>query len=675
MEIIKYVDPTGSGDYLDLITGISGVINLANDANEYSDIYLYVSRGIYSGSFNINIPYSGSLSIIGNDSVFYPTTTCYIYGNYYNKENFIINGFNIYGKYNSNTCFSLSSGLYSTINNAKVVHNNFINNSGVLSIYDSKITGSGYGVISDGSVYFIRSSISNYNIGITSNDISIYDSFISYCDSGVFNIGNINIFNTVINKCHTGIYNIGTVELHNTTLYNTYDIYSVSGIVSSESSIANIFGISNSGFFNNHNFYSGYQASVFSFTDSNNISEHTPIYNSIQNDDYRLVFNSTSGSYLVNFSNKIDSDINVINDIENIKLIEYFDTVNYNIPIEQYSNFIYKNDSTMILSDYGKEIQFSNFIQSKEILLNTISIFKFSNYNVYTDSSFPIELDKIAYTWDWDFKNIATYKIGNDYNFIIPRSIVNVKNIIDEKIPNYKIRYDLLNKNSYNVYNQIFYTGISYDDNLSTLQDKIIWLVDGNNQTLLKKNIYNDEIYDSYPLMIPSGTYYVNPSGLIYVGRENEKYKYVYEADPSKYIYTDNYNGRFQLLPTNINNNIDIRGIRNYYDKLLITGSEYSMNINNRLIPSSGNCVGKMYMLNNNDDFLHYIYEPNNSFILENNIPTDLTVDEFNNIVISDYYDSNLYKYKFLYDYAVIESNYDQDIKVLLREYYPNIEL
>ena len=58
-----------------------------------------------------------------------------------------------------------------------------------------------------------------------------------------------------------------------------------------------------------------------------------------------------------------------------------------------------------------------------------------------------------------------------------------------------------------------------------------------------------------------------------------------------------------------------------------------------------------------------------------NKLPTDLTVYEDGNIFVADYANiSGIYRYKFAYDYAIVEEQYEKLSRVLLREYYPEVD-
>lgn len=685
--IIKHVKPNGSGDYTDLVSGISGIIASGASIDEYCDMYLYVDEGIYSGVINATIPNSGSLSIICTaGSIFYPTSTSHINGTSYIKENLILKGLDIYNKYlNNDYSFIIGSGCSVKLEDVDANLNNVFINSGNLELNNVSLIGSGVAINSSSNLILREVNLSDYSSGIISTTCDIFNTYINNCSVGIYNTGTGVINRTLLIDCGTGCYNTGMLSIYDSTLHNTIDIQSVSGILDIQRSITNIAGSHNSGNIYSVNLYpSGSISGVFTSLTSGVITYYEPNFNDSSNGDFRLKFKDVVGSKLINYEKYIYSGIYVSNDTSQISMVQFSTSnVPFYIPQNSYLNFIYKQGSTSIISDYNREVQFASFIkQYEDISIKQLSLFTFSETNVPTVPSFSINTQD-SFPWDWDYKEIYSTQIGVENGYIIPRSVVNIRDIIVDRITTHPIRYDLISANSISILNRYDYRGISYDSDISQSQNQFIWMLEGLNQSLIKQNAYTGEVYETYPLLSPdvSSKYFIKPSGLIYTGKVNNRYQYVYENDPSKYIYTDNFDGRFRWISTELNPVIDFRGVRSFNDKIFLTCTEYAINIQDRSIIPSGIGIGKIYMYNNNDLFSHFIYSPSNingpkDFKLDNNFPTDITFDESGSILVLDYYQSGLiYKYKLMYDYALIESNYDRDTQILLREYYPNVEI
>jgi hypothetical protein len=414
-----------------------------------------------------------------------------------------------------------------------------------------------------------------------------------------------------------------------------------------------------------------------------NIRYLDPKYNNVAIGDYRLKLNQTNGSPLIEFvdNSNIASGVTISLDNYKLDLTDSMGNINHDL----YSQFVYVQDSTIVLSDYNKETKWAEFANDyKNLDYKIRSILNFSEYNVRTVSSLSINDNEAdPYPYDWDYKKITSTKIGDEY-FIIPRSVISVEDIINTKINTVgTVFYRGITKNNITVLDNRNIKGVAFDAKQSNVSESVTWLIDGNNQTLIKQNVFTGTAIETYPLLCPSkykGK--VKPSGVIYVGVDGERAKFLRSDDPNQELFGSE-GGEFSFLPTLMNTKYDLRGVTVYNDNLFITASEYQLDVNDRTIVPSGVSFGRLLQYYSNDLFYNYIKFPGqdggpikHSLSLYNKYPTDITKYEDGSLLVADYYSqSGIFKYRLAYDYAMISTSYDNETRVLLREFYTDVRL
>jgi len=695
--LIKYVYQNGTGDYNDITTAfndmLSSGIAASGTITEYSMI---VDGGSYSGTLSGIIPYSGNFSIIGSGTSFYLTEHINNIGGFYSSSttpNLYIENFTIYSSGIGNI-ISVPSGFGLSIKDTQFINNlSGINNYGGIVHLDSVsscgISGSSeyflYNV-SGGMDIVLNSTISNYQIGLYSNSLFLSNSNIHTNNTGLYYDDNFNI--AVDNSLMHNIYKdivVGSGSLYlNSSTFGNQIIISDAYVYSD----GNIFSLSNN--VSGNALTGSYMInSCLPFGDTlnptlsgNNIIYADPKFNNISLGDYRLKFKQTEGSPCIELKLNLNYDDSISFNIDPTNL-QIYDSFGYLKNLE-FLPYTYVKDSTIILTDYNKEIKFAELKkQFKTLNYKLTANMIFDELNILTLPSFNINNNNLdSYPWEWDYKEISTTEIISDNKYIIPRTVVDIESIILNKIninPD-QIFYDRLVKENIKPYIIENFRGISYDQSQSIPGQTIIWILDGNNQSLIKRNAFTNEDIEKYPLLCPyTYTSLIQPSGLIYTGVNGEYYTYIKETDPTIEIKCS-AEGSFKWIPTNLNPVIDLRGVLVFKDNIFITAGHYPIDIIDRSIVTIGDSIGKIFWYNTNDLFFNYtksINQVNSSILSSGNCyPTDLTMYEDGTLMIADYLStSGIFKYKLAYDYCLINSSYDNETKVILREYYNNIDL
>jgi hypothetical protein len=702
--LLKYVKRDGTGDYTTITTAFNDM--LVSGLAASGDITTYtmiVDGGSYSGTISGFIPYSGTFNIIGSG-----TYWCLVSGigtvsgnySYSYAPNLYIEGFTIDCSGLPNYWFTVPSGFGLSVKNTQLINNS----SGVLN-YGGTVQFENldsYGInnknyflydISGGTNVVTNCSISNYGTGIYCTNPIIHNSCIHDNYVGVYygNSFTIDIFGTLMYGNTYADINVGSGTLYltnstfNSPIYiNNAFIYADKII--SKTSVINISGGASTGsVVENSCLYPG---STLATTISGGYNIHLdPKFNDSTNRDYRLQFKQTDGSPCVEIKPNLNLDSSITYDLDATKL-RIFDSRGL-LKTSDFLQYIYTQDDTIVFSDYNRELTFADLVSNYKNLRYELYVnMVFDEYNVNTYPSFDINFNNPdLYPWDWDIITLKTTEIKDYNNYIIPRSVINIEDVMGTKlgiIPNAIFYRDIV-KDNIKVYNKYDYRGISYDYNQSHAGRNIMWVIDGTNQSLIKQNLYTGEELEYYPLLCQTPTKSViRPSGLIYTGVKGDYYTFILSDDPNKKIIGLTELGDFNWIPTNMNTKFDLRGAKVFKDNIFIAAGQYPLDITNRNIIPTGEPIGKLLQYNTNDLFMNYIKYPageDNGPVIHtlasgNYYPTDITVYEDGTFLIADYYSaSGIYKYKLAYDYALIQSNYDDETKVLLREQYDDVDL
>lgn len=707
MDIIKYVKTDGTGDYTDLITGFNDILSsgLAATGNILS-YYLMVDDGTYSGVLSGYIPYSGTVNIYGSGTTFKPTASSTVSGIYtsVSEPNLVLHDFLIDCEYLSNEAFTIGSGFALSLENTEFVNcvSGLTVNDGAILLDNVSSHGNLSGEFIEGSGYveIEDTSLSNYNSAIKSNNIYVETS---------------NLFNNTISiECYPGcnlsvsdslIYGTGTLVssssgnlfIQSSTLSGNLPIYSSGALINILDSILVgsqkvIDGIYSSGSLvtNSATIPSGWDtASTITAT---NTSTADPKFNNSSIGDFRLKIGEATGSPYIEYINNVNfaSGVEVSVEEAQFRVIDKQGSKE----LDTFHRFVYKQGSTIRFTDHNKEIEFAKSLKfKKNLYYRQFGNIKFSEYNIPTEAAFSTAEDiPDPHPWDWDWKAISSTKIDTE-QYLIPRSIVDLETIVEGKIGNFSTRilWDSINKKMVKVYDQLLYRGISYDPKQSDTGISILWLLDGRNQTLIKQNAFSGEEIDSYPLLCaPLNKSTVRPSGLVYVGKEGDQYRFVHSNDPSMEILSPTYitlengekGGDLPWIPTHLNSLVDMRGVLAFKDHIYLTASLYSEPITDRSVTPTGYAQGLMYWYPSNDLFYNYTLRPEDSegpdvSVLNsgNMYPTDISVYEDGTFLVGDYQTSHIFLYKPAYDYALVENSINNTTRVILREHYEDVTL
>jgi len=694
MSIISGIVPT---QYIDIVTGINALIASGVASGTIDEFYLYVDDSYYTGVFDAVVPNSGSFYIIGSGTYFAPQDTCNVYTE--GDGTFNINTISIIGEDTSNWLFNISGSSSLIFKDSSIVSplNGVTTESGTLIMIDSYTGGSGAGTFFSGNAIDINNtSISNFALGVYSSDSSIKKSNIIECTTGIQIplSGSTYIEDTLI---HDGTYGIlktigATVNINQSTIEAVYPIYGSGGILIVESTIMDsvtrcINGFLASGsYIENAGLYpSGWLvADVINAPSGVNISNAAAVFNNATIGDYRLKFDYSNGSpYVEHIPSNVPSDVTLRTEISNITFSDDTGTISD----LNAQNFIYKQSNSLLFSDYNKEIEFAYFMNSHkniEYFANTQATFSIYEQNLQSCFS---QTGAHPEPFDWDLKTIESVEIvedPTDLQYVIPRSFINLEPIVDNKIGliGEEFRFDKMTKANVTVYNKEDARGLAYDYDLSSPGEPMAWRIDGRNQLLVKLNLFTSEEIQVYPILSPnlSDNNVTLIKGLIYVGPRDNKYRFIDILNPQKEYIGETEAGHFKWIDTTINTQFDARGILTYKNNLYITGTKYSEDIYDRTAIPQLSGEGTLLRYYNDNTYTHYLTALDSlgsrkiPLNINNTLPTDITVYEDGSLLVVDYSNySELFRYRFAYDYAILDEQYDKLSRVILREYYPSV--
>jgi len=671
----KTISRSGSGDYSDLVTAINDI-----QPSGYSVVTLEVDYDTYSGHFDLEC--SGIFNIIGNKSTFIFDDICNLNGLYELYPTFSWKSFIFDGIINSD--YVISNNINSSFEDIEFIDcASGISNLGTIEGNNIRACGNDDGSFIDsiGSVSLTNSHISHFSVGVAGDTIQLNNSSLKDNIIGI-NSDNASIF---INKSlikNSPIYlNSGNISSNKNTFVST-DVLISGGYQTVQDTIlqtSSEYALIGSGTLTNVDLYSGDLNGLYTL---DNIIYEKPLFADETYGDYRLTISPIAGSPCLNIgTNKINDDVTVTVDTNQFIV---FDSNNIKTNYIDFIPYIIKQDNTIRFTIEGKEIQFADYLYQsmyKSFSMSQIFNINFSVYDVPTVQS--MSQYSSPYPYEWDYATFYTPVISDENKFIIPRSVVNLKDLITSYLPfNYEAIYKDINQTSVKVYNKIDYRGISFDYEMSQFGKAYNWVIEGRNQLLLKQNAFTGETIDSYPLLCPTVVGMVQPKGIIYVGQnENFKHRFIYETDPSIEIVGESEQGYFNWVNTSIDSMIDLRGVLSLNHNLYVTGTEYfsPLESHDEIYTLSG--VGIILRYDTTGNYEHFISNlnstdtPDKFILMSGYLPYDLTVYEDGDLLVSDYNTENyINKYKMKYDYALIESTYDRDIQVLLRENYDDVK-
>lgn len=675
-------------------SSLSSVILSGSD-----DIYIYSDDDIYTGDF---VSYTGYIEYVGgfvvpdnvasgNTDVTLPRFKTILYPNGPLTVQGIhtINGF--YVDY-SGSIVNVPSGTTLLLDTVELKCIDGIVASGAISLTDVSAVGYGAGTFATinypvGQDRLIGLKLANFDIGIDAsqqvygvNATTIHDCgtgiYLRY-DSGSFTIDSSLLYNNekslevtqsgnTINIIRSTITGETAIDLGNSSATLEYSI--ISGSIN---------GVSNflTGTVTNCDILPANSTITSIATDS---FSSDPLFSNPLIGDFRLkvgadVFQS-SPCFNAGFDTTPDS-FNIISDINGFRLLTNNNVVNHeDIDL---TPFLFNTKDTFIFSDEDREILLANMVTYYSDLKYSFNYRKQLIFNdIKLTPSFDLLISGVdQWPWEWDWKEIKTPEITQDNKYLVPRSILDIGTLIKQ---NTSYGVDALSNavlNKAKVWDKIEYAGVSFDPLNSYLGSTIVWVLDSNNQTLIRRDLYVGEVTDTYPLLCPNVTNneykaFVIPSGIIPVGAQTSgKYRFIRESEPSQYIDADNEMGNIIWLPTDIDPQWDIRGMLSHKDHLFLT-SVYGTTLS-----------GVPYMLRypNRGYYKNYITSDPTKYAmhLNNSNPQDLTVYEDGSIMVVDGTNSNsentIYKYKLRYDYALAGDSYQQKTRYLLRENYEDV--
>jgi hypothetical protein len=683
-----------SGDYNDLVTAIGDMIaSGVAAAGDITNYILSVDNDNYSGQFDAVVPYSGNFAIIGNNTTFTPTGSCTLGGSFIGTPNWELKNFYIEGSGISDYFINIPSGCYFNGDNIEFVdlYNGF-NSSGLLDLSRVNSCGRGSGIFinSNSNLSLTDSNISDYTYAVKSaaGSVSIdnnalygntYDvyatdtSYLGVSKSLLYGSSNIYISNSVLSIVNSTLVSTTPISGLSSSINISHSILSSTGTYT-------ISGTTLSGYIDYTNNYSGTWESV-NISGSNNYNQD-PVFVDAANNDYRLLVNSEYGSFAINAGERILND-QIDIEIDTNKFMIY-DGRGSRIPHIQAREFLYKQDQTIVFTDYGREVRMAellNYYNSNLTYQQTLNILTTFN-DVLVTKSFNDAGDSI-YPFEWDYNTLPTTKITNENTHVIPRSVVDISSLILPLIIGFGFNFSALNKNNITVNNKVDYRGISYDVDLLVPGESTLWAIEGRNQKLLKKDAYTGESIFEYPLLTPTAVDFIKPSGIVYLGpTKDNKWKYINPLNPNYEYLAESKDGTFSWINPSLDTNIDLRGILAYKENLYITGTQYNTSLNSRdSIDVNNSGVGLILLYNNNLNYDYYMSSLNTEksptllfLSTQNMYPTDITVYEDGTIYVADY-NSGLHIYDLAYDYGLLENQYDKEVMILLKEEYNNVEI
>lgn len=705
--ITKYASRTDvTADYTDLVPAIYDMVASGQADPNLTDYQLTVDADTYSGYFDIEVPNSGQFNIIGSNTVFIPTTGCRVSGVIHDlyslgMENFIIDCANIHSEWFITTtdtaglnfenvefieCYSgILAGNDVYVSNVNAIGGidaySFIYASGGYpviatsniaeyteaivcaqgSINDSKIFGSGtYGVRAD-------STVGNSTLGLTINDSLFYgNSYPVYLGSVDLTMGQSTLVSPGY-TCIEGSNSEITIDhsIMKTSAANVITSATISGVITYTVM-----------------YLDSYTSP--SISGSNNITSDPRFVNE-SNGDYRLLMSASNGSPAINGgASKIDSPVTAR--VETNQFL-VFDDQTLKTPYEEFLPYVYKQGATIRFTDYGREVNYGDLLrnhQSRSFQYLQIFNAVWSNYEVEVQPAFADD-GEYLHPYDWDWKTFNTTEITDENKFIVPRSIINIYDIINSyNVTDFEAMYDQITKQSVKVYNKLDLRGVSYDYDGSMPGTTIMWSIEGRNQLLRKQNAFSQEVINSYPLLPPdSSSNPIRPSGLVYIGVHNDEHQYIKLTDANTEYQGITEYGDFRWINTALDPIYHFRGIYAYKDNLYLTCTKYERPVYSGVPNVNVSGDGMIFRYSNNLNYDHYMstfqqtQSPSTYNLASGNMyPTDLTIWEDGSILVLDYNDmNNIYKYNFAYDYALVQSAIDTDVRVLLREEYSDVNL
>lgn len=718
--LTKYVRADGTGDYTSISVAFNDMLASGLAATgDITEYYMYVDDNDYTTSITGTISSGEIFNIIGSGTLWDGVSQIYNVSGYSENtstSNLIIKNMTFVGNtlgtktrvnlllenceiIGNNPSFTLKDQAL-TLNNINLCKSNasvgtainVTKASGTINITNSIISRIQYLIyafyhvdvnIDNSKIFNVTNSIiapnSTFNVSV--NNLLSYSKFGYFLNSSS---GNVYIDNSTLVNYDENIYAL----LWNQSSNNTFKI---NKSILMDYNNAPLFGTVKDGSWVKNCCIVTTGTYPLGWSDSdisgyNNIYTE-PLFNDVNNYDFRLQYKEFDGSACVEFqnTNQYPSDVNISLDQSSLKIYDE----NGKSELYRFLPYIYKQGSSIILSDYNKEIQFAkDKAKFKNLKYNLLTTAEFSETGVLTEASFDKDVNKPdSKPYDWDYKHFQTTRIGYNESYVVPRSYISLPEILIQKlgVDTDDVLYQDITKQHIKVYEKQRYRGVAYDYTLSKPTEAVIWIVNGNNQSLIKQNSFTGEELNEYPLLCPTATKtHIKLSGVVYVGVDGDSYKYRNFNNPNEILLSENNQGFFQWICPDINTKYDIRGIVSNKDYIYITASDYqTQDILNRSSIPSGQPIGKVLWYNNNDLFYNYTKKPNETNgPLESNLapgnyyPTDITVYEDGSLMIADYHSaSGIYKYKRTYDYALVTSSYDDGSRILLRENYNDINI
>jgi len=694
--LTQYVKSDGTGDYTDLFVGVSGILASGlSMSGYYTEFQLYCDSNAYTGSFDVSIPYSGTLTINGSNGSLFLNDPIYISGcSPYNNSNLNLENFTIFGSglatslhVRNNTTVSLKN-VYIIASDSNV---NTISNSGYLIVNDSQAIGpSGAFVNGPGIVSFFSAQLADFDAGIMCSGINLSKNTFTNVASSIINSyshGNSSLDECIIYGATVGISGVGSsINLTNTSIKAAYPILTDTPVYITNSNISgSLYCISSSaliaGLVKNTNMYpSGCNTTII----NSGVQNQDPSFNNPMYGDLRLKFGSRDYKCVEFYPLHLTNTGVTITTYDTSYRV--YDAAGMS-RLYDFQRFVYRQDNTLLFSDYDKEIEYADIRANYNTLAYEHNVnTKFKLYDVPVQESFGVGVSSDEFPWDFDYKDIVTQKIEDNTGYIIPKSIAKIGLLVHSEIGQLipDINKANLSKRNIKCFNNLNYRGVAFDVDASYPTVGVLWIIEANNQLLLKKNQYTGELIESYPLLCQSKgeKYFIKPSGIIPIGAYKDSYRYALEQNPTVELLGNDENRNFQWLATTINPQYDIYGLYAYKDNLYITTTEYSKSIYNRTVEPTLTGVGLLLRYDNNNIFHYYTenYTTNSGIsvfmLASGNVrPTDITVSDDGYVYIGEYSEYNtVYKYRFGYDYALIASKYDEETLVYLRENYDNVE-
>lgn len=703
--LIQYVRIDGSGDYTDFVTGVSGILASGLAATGiYDEYYLHVDDAQYSGNFDAYVPYSGALYIMGSGTWFYPDGISVISGSMDGARHSVtINDMIIDADAADDGVFTVLSGAGFGLEDVHLLRvTSGIINSGIFTADDSSahslsLAKMGYFLYDHNNSALSNTKIANFHVGVYSTHLSVNNVELVGNGVGLHVCGTLLMSDSLLRDSTSGVvaesFASGLVSIRQSSIESDSPVHSSGNVIQVERSILHsdggysITGIPEAtSTVDNSVLYPSGWASV-NISGTQNVYQDPQWYNPNYG-DMSLRMKHTDGSPAVDIADRGElSGVTVVADQSQILLKDKTGrTVQHD-----FLDYMYLQGHTVRFTDFDKEVAFANTMaRYGDMSFEAYMRLDFSVSGIPVKSALSLDQTNDPFPWDWDQKVFPSTRVLEEHEneFIIPRSVLDVKEAIRPNVGNLvdSTLFEQFTKDAVQPYLYGDYRGVAYDYDASLPGEPIVWMLEGRNQTLIKMNAYTAERLEEYPLFVPdtAAKPLVVLSGLIPGGVYKDKWKFLLESNPSEEYFADTENGRFPWIPTHLDLQKDVRGAVAYKGNIFITASEYSQELYNRESLPTASGVGKVLMYHNNDNFEHYIANYTTStvgpteFALAsgNAYPTDLTIYEDGSLWVLDYTSINdIFKYKFAYDYALIQSRYDSQSRILLREQYDEVEV